>query len=655
MNTSFDTYHLERVRSVVNGRTDGLDPRPDQYVVRSWERCVRNYHLDPINSSNSAVLLKSDIREREDALGELLPVASEESRNIYSQTQGSGYAIIVTDFDGVVMSWIGDPTMDKEFNNAGLWTGAIWDEKHEGTNGIGTCIAEGRPVTIHREDHFLSKHGSLSCTGAPIRNSKGDIIAVLDASITSSNDSKNSQIYTAALMNMSAKRIEHWYFIHSHRRDTVLRLNRRPEMVGTLDDALFAIDGEGNILAVNNTAVESFGSGKRKSLVGKKIEEVFDFNATSVFERASRETQLVWPARLRTNGERHYCLVQPPERVSKESNSHRRVTTKNRELTLQDVAGDDIRMRSNVDRARRTMNEALPILLCGETGTGKEAMAKAIHAASDRADKPFVAVNCASIPESLIESELFGYRYGAFTGARREGMRGKVLASDKGTLFLDEIGEMNPSLQTRLLRVLEERYVYPLASDTPVSVDLHVISATNKDMKTLISDGSFRKDLYYRLAGVVLHLPALREREDKKQLVMSALALENNSDNDITIDDQAMDKLLQHPWPGNFRELRFVLRAALALCTDNVITLEDLPEDLMQEDAVALAEKIAEAEDAVPVENVSPLAAAERDVILKQLENHHWNVTKTAAALGMSRKTLYRRLHRHNISTQSFR
>ncbi len=655
MSASFDTYHLERVRSVVNGHTDGLDPRPDQYVVRSWERCVNDYHLDPISSHNSAVLLGSDIREREDTFGELLPVASEESRNIYSQTQGSGYAIIVTDFDGVVMSWIGDPTMDKEFNNAGLWTGAIWDEEHEGTNGMGTCIAEGRPVTIHREDHFLSKHGSLSCTAAPIRNSKGDIVSVLDASSTSSQDGKNSQIYTAALMNMSANRIEHWYFLHSHRRDTVLRLNRRPEMVGTLDDALFAIDGEGKILAVNNSAVESFGKGSRKNLVGKKVEEVFDFKANSVFERASRESQLVWPARLRTNGERHYCLVRPPEKRNKEKHANKQSPSKNRELSLGDLAGQDSRMLSNINRAQRTVNESLPILLCGETGTGKEAMARAIHAVSERADKPFVAVNCASIPESLIESELFGYRYGAFTGARREGMRGKILMSNKGTLFLDEIGEMNPSLQTRLLRVLEERFVYPLASDTPVSVDLHVISATNKDMKALIGDGLFRKDLYYRLAGVALQLPPLREREDKRQLIANALALENKSGNDIIIEDEALDKLMQHPWPGNFRELRFVLRAALALSTNNTISLKDLPDDLMQEDAVAVAEKIAESENPTPVESVSPLAAAERDVILKELENHHWNVTKTAATLGMSRKTLYRRLQRHNISTQSFR
>ncbi|MDH3693900.1 MAG: GAF domain-containing protein, partial [Gammaproteobacteria bacterium] len=274
MNASFDTYHVERVRSVVNGRMDGLDPRPDQYVARSWERCVRNYQLDPIHSKNSAVLDQSDIREHEDALGELLPIASEESRNIYSQTQGSGYAIIVTDFDGAVMSWIGDPALDKDFNDAGLWIGALWDEEHEGTNGIGTCIAEGRSVTIHREDHFLSKHGALSCTGAPIRNSKGNIIAVLDASGTGSQDSKNSQIYTAALMNMSAKRIEDWYFLHSHRRDTILRLNRRPEMVGTLDDALFAINGDGSILSINNTAVESFCKDGRKNLIGKKIEEV---------------------------------------------------------------------------------------------------------------------------------------------------------------------------------------------------------------------------------------------------------------------------------------------------------------------------------------------------------------------------------------------
>ena len=277
-------------------------------------------------------------------------------------------------------------------------------------------------------------------------------------------------------------------------------------------------------------------------------------------------------------------------------------------------------------------------------------------------DKAFVTVNCAAIPESLIESELFGYTRGAFTGALKEGRVGKILQSNGGTLFLDEIGDMPLMLQTRLLRVLEEREVVPLGSDQALPVTLHVISATHRDIRKMIQEGEFREDLYYRLNGITLHLPLLRDRSDKADLIRTLLQEENTDQESIEIAEDALRKLLDYSWPGNIRQLRNALRTASALCRDGVIRLSNLPQEILHTDTRAIAppgaqgngERNAEgsAEAAAATTLNLPSAAlrdAECAALLRELERMHWNISRTAQALGISRNTLYRKIHKHNI------
>src|SRR6202034_516782 len=237
--------------------------------------------------------------------------------------------------------------------------------------------------------------------------------------------------------------------------------------------------------------------------------------------------------------------------------------------------GEDAQMRKNLACGRQLFAKQVPILLHGATGTGKEACAKSLHRAGLWSDKPFVTVNCAAIPESLIESELFGYTRGAFTGAAKEGRVGKILQSNGGTLFLDEIGDMPLMLQTRLLRVIEEREVVPLGSDQAMPVNLHVISATHRDIRQMIHSGEFREDLYYRLNGITLQLPLLRDRGDKADLIRILLQEENSGQESIEIAEDALRKLLDYSWPGNIRQLRNALRTASALCRDGVIRLSN--------------------------------------------------------------------------------
>ena len=319
-------------------------------------------------------------------------------------------------------------------------------------------------------------------------------------------------------------------------------------------------------------------------------------------------------------------------------------------LTLEDLAGEDPQMLRNVRSAYRIADSGVSVLIQGPTGSGKEAFAHAMHLVSRRAERTFVAVNCAAIPETLIESELFGYKSGAFTGARKEGMRGKILQSAGGTLFLDEIGDMPLTLQTRLLRVLEEQEIVPLGSETAIKVDLHVIAASHRNLREMIANGTFREDLYYRLNGITLELPALRDRADKERVIHHALAAETGNGRPAAIEMDALQRLVAYPWPGNVRELRNVIRTALAICEGGVVRGIDLPREIRESEPnigpAVVSMPAAVAESSVPV---NPLKAAERAALVRVIAECHGNMTRVAAQLGMSRNTLYRRMKRHAI------
>jgi sigma-54 dependent transcriptional regulator, acetoin dehydrogenase operon transcriptional activator AcoR len=291
-------------------------------------------------------------------------------------------------------------------------------------------------------------------------------------------------------------------------------------------------------------------------------------------------------------------------------------------------------------------------MIQGATGTGKELFARALHAASGRA--PFVALNCAAIPESLIESELFGYKSGAFTGARREGMKGTILQASGGTLFLDEIGDMPLALQTRLLRVLEEHEVVPLGADKPMKVDLRVVCASHQNLRSMIARGQFREDLYYRLNGITLELPRLADRTDKERLIRKLLGAETSDGRPVAIETDAFQCLLEYDWPGNIRELRNVIRTSLAICDGGVVRLRDLPSEVRQGASVpveprAVPREAVNSEDPDLTQDLSPIEAAERQALVTAIRDTDGNMARAATLLQVSRSTLYRRCRRLRI------
>jgi transcriptional regulator with PAS, ATPase and Fis domain len=303
-------------------------------------------------------------------------------------------------------------------------------------------------------------------------------------------------------------------------------------------------------------------------------------------------------------------------------------------------------MRHNVEVLRRVIDRDISVLLLGETGTGKGYCARAIHNASNRADKPFVTVNCAAIPETLIESELFGHKPGAFTGATREGGMGRIVQANGGTLFLDEIGDMPVALQARLLNVIEDREVMPLGGNKVVSVDVRVISATQHHPLDMIAKAQFREDLYYRLNGITVCLPSLRQRTDVAELIGKLL---NNEAEGVPleIEPALLDRLVCYSWPGNVRQLRNVLRTMLALRSSERLTLADFNERWL-DGGVSDAPREGPAPSS-EAEAGSMLSEAERNALRRTLEMCDWNVSAAAARLHISRRTIYRKIHRHGL------
>jgi transcriptional regulator of acetoin/glycerol metabolism len=654
VSTALADRHFDRIHAIIDGTGKCVSPPSDDRVTRSWMRCATEYGLTPLGAYQVDVRPRKELLQRQEKLQQVLTTAQVEMANLYQQLAGSGFAVLLADADGVVMDCIGDSAFTDKAFETGIFAGAVWSESQQGTNGMGTCLIEKRPMVVHQLDHFLFRNTGLTCSASPIFGPAGEIIAVLDAS----SDSRLAQQHTLALVNMSAQTIENRIFINCYKNEFVVRFHSRPEFVGTLGEGQVAISQDGQVIAANRSALFQLGFQDRHELVGLGINQVFTLSLGALIDQSARNWTTPAPIFEARHGNRFFAVTQQPENlsVSVGTGSIRRsrpVPCPQRNagaIRLDDLALSDSRITENIHRAKRALGSDIPVLLLGETGTGKELFAKAIHNSAPGGDgKPFVAVNCASLPESLIESELFGYKPGAFTGASREGRRGRILQANGGTLFLDEIGDMPLQLQARLLRVLEEREVCPLGSESSVTVEFRLICATHRDLLDVIAQGQFREDLYYRVQGITLLLPALRDRTDKRELIRSILASEARPSAVPEIDEDALLALENYSWPGNIRQLRNALRAALALNDGALIRSRDLPSEIATfrgRSAVATTQGPDAAEGRVAL---NPLQSAERDVLIQGLERHRWKVTGLARELDISRNTLYRKMRRLGI------
>jgi transcriptional regulator of acetoin/glycerol metabolism len=641
--------HARFVQSVVNGKHNSCNG-VERQIARSWQRCLKEHHLDPAGHHDPVLIERAALLARQERAARLLDTAKLEMANLYQQVAGSGYAILLADPDGVVLNYIGDPQFTSAAARSGMQNGAVWSELAQGTNGMGTCLIEKKPLTVHHTEHFFVDNTFLTCAAAPIFSPRGELLAVLNAS----GESSMAQQHTKVLVNMSAQMIENRIFLNTYKDHFLVRFHSRPEFVSTLGEGAVAFDSHGVAQAVNRSAEFQLGVESKDQLVGTRLEDIFSLSMNSLLALAAKHAFHPVPIHDTNSGRRFFAAVQSPEQTSHLthgasvcSGGDKRESQGLNGKHFQGLEFGDPRMAENIRRAKKILGRDIPTILYGETGTGKGLFAKALHLASHRSNKSFVAVNCAAIPETLIESELFGYKPGAFTGARRDGSRGKIVQANGGTLFLDEIGDMPPQLQARLLRILEDKEVVPLGGEAPIKVDIHVISATHCDLAKLIAEGKFRQDLYYRLHGISLFMPPLRERADKRPLIKHLIGCETSMDEIININPEVMKALETYEWPGNIRQLRNSLRTMLALSENGAITIDDMEAELRTGGHLARAQADEPGAEAQLFGN--PLACAERKAILAELDALRWNVTKVAAKLGLSRNTLYRKMRRYGI------
>ena len=616
--------------------------RPD--LVAGWHRRVRDFGLREQQRPEFDGLCGTAMRRMLDEHRMLYSHALPVMETLREQIQNTHTMIVLTDHSGLILHSLGDEDFLAQAEGVALRRGVCWSERFMGTNAIGTALADQAATVVHADEHFLEANRFLTCSCAPILDPQGEVIGSLDVS----GPQESYHAHTMALVRMSTQMIENKLFAHTFEHCVRLHFHARPEFVGTLMEGIAAFSDDGYLMALNRSAQLQLNLADR-DLGRHTLAAVFGCSVPKLFDAArsapSGLTMLILRngAKVFARAELHPSAVKSAWRTPLERASAKRVSP----LMLSDLATGDESIARIIEQLAKVLHHEVPVIIVGETGTGKEIWARAIHHESLRHDKPFVAVDCASIPESLIESELFGYEEGAFTGARKKGAIGKIALSSGGTLFLDEIGDMPVALQTRLLRALQEREVTPLGSTKAAPVDLHVIAATHRNLRESIEAGLFREDLYYRLNGLTIHLPALRSRGDFKVLANNILAAECCRRTPPHVCPELMEAFARYTWPGNIRQLASVLRTACLMAAgEDSIKPHHLQEDFIAELRARRSPGTASAAPAEltaagPSQGLDRMRAV---AIAAALERCRGNVSAAARALGVSRNTIYRSL-----------
>lgn len=634
MHTTQSDLALRQARSQLLEHGDFPSGSIDERVARSWRRSLAAGLLPKGRLAESEYTSGSNLRHALACNHDLLAHARPIMEYLFDQVRHSHSMVILGDKRATLMHTLGDVDFLSKAERVALSIGSSWQEQHRGTNAIGTAVAEANSIEIHGTEHFLERNGFLTCAAAPIMSASGELMGVIDIS----GDQRSRHPHTLGLVSIAARMIENRMVIAASRSHIRLHLHAYPEGIGSVAEGIIALSEDGWIVGANRNGLAMLRL-TPADLGATPLNRSIDVKFEALLARHKRRPDQPTQVRLH-DGSTLFVQVYA-EQASLSSTAPASDVYSAPDDALARLDTGDQRWHNATEKARRIAGKPIPLLIQGESGVGKELFAHAVHDSSPRSDGPFVAINCAALPENLIEAELFGYSPGAFTGARRDGYIGRLREAHGGTLFLDEIGDMALSMQTRLLRVLQERQVTPLGGGRAVDVDFALICATHSKLREEADQGIFRSDLYYRINGLTVNLPTLRERSDFQALTERLLAY-LNPEREICLAPDLLALLSKHPWPGNLRQYSSVLRTASAMLDqhEDHIGWRHLSDDLIEE-LTAIPQPVP-----LEISNASSqnLEALSRSAVRQAMENSDGNISEAARRLGISRQTLYRKL-----------
>ncbi|EHK0031161.1 sigma-54-dependent Fis family transcriptional regulator [Vibrio parahaemolyticus] len=540
------------------------------------------------------------LQDRRHQLNFLLETVTQFALPLFNQLFAhSDSRLILTDADGVIIGSWGQPKFREKLTEIALSSGACWQEKVKGTNAIGTAIIEAKPVSVIGDQHFIQHHRFISCSANPIFDHLGHLIGILD--ITS--EQKKHDFSTQVLVQNMVQQVENQLLNLIPQGHIRVDLACEKGLLNSGWQGIIIANEDGQILAHNQVASQLLA---QQNVIGQSLDDILSIQSAD-----------------------HPFVFKTKPLTDKKVKS-RSVTASN------DLHYGDSTVEHCWQQANRVIDKDISLLILGETGVGKNEFVKALHKNSQRKTGPLVSVNCGALPKDLVESELFGYVAGAFTGANSKGYQGKIRQAHKGILFLDEIADLPLEAQSRLLHVLQDKTVLPVGSNQSVQVDTQIIAATHKDLDSLVSEGLFRQDLYYRLNGLIIELPRFEERDDRQQLIENIHRRHAESEQQLC--PHLLSLLLSYSWPGNLRELDSLIKvSALMAQGEETLDLAHVP--------THLSKKLSQAQDVkTAAEPTLKLRATVEDKLLKTYQANQGNISKTSRMLGVSRNTIYRKL-----------
>jgi len=622
-----------------------------EIIMRSQARCIK-WQISKQRKFPVRTLEGNELYNHLEINSKLINISRSFMEILYDFLNGSGFSLYLTDKDGFVLSIIGDEDIIKSIAKVGIVEGADMSEKSTGTNAIGTAIYENCSVQTSGEDHYITAYYTFTCSAAVIHNKEGSIIGCLNLT----GRRQLAHPHSLGLVVAAVKSIENQLKVEKTQNELFIAYQYLNKVMNSLNSGIFAVDTTGVIKAINRSACIMLDI-KEEEVIYKNAEKVLDnwkyILGEIIAGKAYENREINYPYKdkskkfnfnaypIKSKDNKIIGIVAIFKDIKNIYSLVNKYTDKNSSYNFHDIIGNSQELTKVIEQSKIISNSPSTVLIQGESGTGKELIAQSIHNNSSRSENSFIAINCGAIPTNLIESELFGYEDGAFTGAKRGGQPGKFELANGGTIFLDEIGEMPFEMQVQLLRVLEISCFNRVGGNKRINVDVRIVAATNKDLKKEVEKGTFREDLYYRLSVIPIFVPPLRERGGDVEILIEyflrAKAIKLGKPIP-KISPDIYEMLINYTWPGNVRELEN--------CIENIVNMNGntsfkFGNESLEKNKNAPSKKALEY-------NMCTLEQWDQIAIENCIKNCNGNITEASKVLGINRSTIYSKIKKHN-------